>query len=115
MMMQPVTMTNLEASVSRAASQIAGAIYDDAQGTVLARIHHAMAWNNQGTDGDLTSEDRIALGLLEDVLTGVTADLYDSETAETIREATAEEAIESALARPDGNILVDGRRCYVAL
>lgn len=109
--MSPVTITPIEQQISRAASQIAGAIYDDAPGTVLARIRHAISW----TDGDLTSEDRDALGLLEDVLTGIAADLFDSDTARAIREATADEAIESALARPEGHILVDGRRCYVAL
>jgi hypothetical protein len=113
--MNPVTITTLEQQISRAASQIAGAIYDDASGTVLARIHLATAWTNQGTDGDLTSEDRIALRLLEDAPTGITSDLMDSDTAEKIRDATVEEAIDSALARPEGHILVDGRRCYVEL
>lgn len=109
------TTTTIEQQISAAARQIAGAAYEDATGTVEARIEAAMGHKNLGTDGDLTSEDRSALGLLLDALTGVTADLYDSDTAETIREATAEEAIESALARPEGHILVDGRRCYVAI
>lgn len=43
--------------------------------------------------------------------------LCDYETAETLRPATAEEAIESARAAEDdggrGVIDVDGRRCYV--
>ena len=63
----------------------------------------------------VTLEDRIALKLLLDAITGITSDLIDSETNDTIREATVEEAIESVLARPEGHILVDGRRCYVAL
>ncbi len=40
--------------------------------------------------------------------------LYDSKTATVIRPATREEAIESANAGPEGHILVDGRKCYVA-
>lgn len=109
------TITAIDRMISQAASQIAGAIYDDASGSIEQRIEAAIAHRNLGTDGDLTSEDRLALGLLLDALTGVTSDLYDSDTAETIREATAQEAIESALARPEGHILVDGRRCYVAI
>lgn len=113
--MSPVTITTVEQKVSAAASQIAGAIYDDATGTVSARLHAAYSWTNQGTDGDLTGEDRQALLMLEDVLTGVSSDLMDSDTAEKIRDATEDEAIESALVRPEGHIMVDGRRCYVEL
>ena len=102
------TITELDEKISQAASQIAGACYDDASGTIEQRLTAAI-------DGDLTREDRIALGLLLDALTGVTSDLCDSDTTDTIREATADEAIASALARPEGHILVDGRRCYVSL
>lgn len=107
--------TTIESQVSIAAKQIAGSIFEDADGTLIERLESAIRHRNIGTDGDLTSEDRDALGLLLDVLTGATADLYDSDTANVIREATAEEAIESALARPEGHIAVDGRRCYVSL
>jgi len=42
-------------------------------------------------------------------------DLIDSDTGETIRAATVDEAIESfATDTAEGHILVDGRRCYVA-
>lgn len=41
-------------------------------------------------------------------------DLIDSDTNEPIREATESEAAESVNAGPEGHILVDGRRCYVA-
>lgn len=41
-------------------------------------------------------------------------DLTDSETGETIRKATAEEAIESLTASYEGHIDVDGRDCYVS-
>lgn len=108
-------LEQLEQMVSLAASRIAGAIYDDATGTTEERLEAVIGHKNLGTDGDLTSEDRNALELLRDALTGVTSDLYDSDTADVIREATAEEAVESALAGPEGHILVDGRRCYVSL
>jgi len=41
-------------------------------------------------------------------------DLRDSETNEGLREATEGETAESVLAGPEGHILIDGRRCYVA-
>jgi hypothetical protein len=41
--------------------------------------------------------------------------LCDSETCETLRHATIDEAIESVNAGAEGHILVDGRRCYVEL
>lgn len=105
----------IEHEVSRAAQAIAGAIYDDASGSVKDRIEACIDWCDKGTDGDLTSEDRAALALLLDCLTGITSDLMDSDTAQKIRGATEAEAIESALARPEGHIEVDGRRCYVEL
>lgn len=40
--------------------------------------------------------------------------VYDSETANCLRKATDDEAVESATAGAEGHILVDGRRCYVA-
>lgn len=111
-----ITATNnLTAKISAAASKIAGAIYDDATGTVDQRLEFCIGWKNQGSDGELTSEDRNALGLLLDALTGITSDLYDSDAASVIREATEEEAIKSALAGPEGHILVNSRRCYVSL
>jgi len=41
-------------------------------------------------------------------------DIRDSETNDDLREATADETAESVCAGPEGHILVDGRRCYVA-
>jgi hypothetical protein len=41
--------------------------------------------------------------------------LCDSQTCETLRNATIEEAIESVNAGAEGHVLVDGRRCYVEL
>lgn len=44
-----------------------------------------------------------------------TADLIDSYTADVIRKATVAEMEESLnCGQPEGHILVDGRRCYVA-
>lgn len=40
-------------------------------------------------------------------------DLHDSETSDIVREATAEEAAESANAGPEGHIIACGRKCYV--
>ena len=40
--------------------------------------------------------------------------LCDSENGDTIRRATEAETVESVLAGPEGHIMVDGRRCYVA-
>lgn len=101
--------------IELAARQIAGAGYEEATGSIEERLQAAIEWENMGTDGDLTNEDRIALRLLLDAATGITSDLIDSETGDVIREATVEEAVESALALPTGHITVDGRRCYVAL
>ncbi len=39
--------------------------------------------------------------------------LYDYNTGEMIREATAKELAESIAAGPEGVIEVDGRDCYV--
>lgn len=41
-------------------------------------------------------------------------ELCDSETNEVIRPATEDETVASVLVGPEGHILVDGRRCYVA-
>jgi hypothetical protein len=102
-------LTAEEKKIYTAAVAIAGTIFGDTDGTLEHRLETAIAC------GNLASEDRDALRLLLDAVTGITSDLMDSDTAETIREATVAEAIESAMARPEGHILVDGRRCYVAL
>lgn len=108
-------MIATDTRIAAAAQQIAGAIFGSAAGSLEDRLQAAIAWRNLGTDGDLTSEDRDALRLLLDAHTGITSDLTDSDTAEVIREATVDEAIESALAGPEGHISVYGRRCYVSL
>lgn len=41
------------------------------------------------------------------------ANLCDEQN-DVLREATVEETVDSVLAGPEGWILVDGRRCYVA-
>lgn len=108
-------MTTTSATIAQAARQIAGSIFEDAEGTLEQRLEACVAWKNRGMDCDLSYSDRQKLELLYDVATGITSDLYDSDTAEVIREATDAEAIESALAGPEGHIMVDGRRCYVAV
>jgi hypothetical protein len=40
--------------------------------------------------------------------------LLDSGNNDEIRLASAEEVVKSANAGPEGHILVDGRKCYVA-
>ena len=66
------------------------------------------------------------MAILADVETGITSDLYDSETGDVIREATESEARESVAAGHEGHIVVDWRmdggwlgedfrRCYVSL
>ncbi len=62
-----------------------------------------------------TITDASARELLDAVSRGVVCDLCDSDTADVVRNATTDEAIASALAGPEGHILVDGRRCYVSL
>lgn len=57
--------------IARAASEIAGAAFDDAEGTLAERLRKAMEHKNLGTDGDLTAEDRDALGLLLEALEGM--------------------------------------------
>lgn len=109
------TMTRDEAQIATAATQIAGCIFSDAEGTLTERLEQSIEFENLGSDGDLSSDDRNRLRLLLDAATGITSDLTDSETGDVIREATVAEACESASAGPEGHILVDGRRCYVAL
>lgn len=104
-----------EQQIARVAKIIAGAIFEDAEGTIESRLEQAIAWRNQGTDCDLSSTDRDRLRLLLDAATGITSDLTDSETSEVIREATVAEACASAEAGPEGHTVVDGRRCYVSL
>tara|TARA_R110002110_G_scaffold22933_7_gene88248 strand:- start:448 stop:1590 length:1143 start_codon:yes stop_codon:yes gene_type:complete len=100
--------------IAQAATQVAGAIFEDTAGEHIEdRLQAARKWQNQGADADLTSEDRIALDLLHDAATGITSDLTDAETNDVIRNATIEEACQSAVAI-NGIILVDGRRAYVA-
>ena len=101
--------------IAAAANSIAGSAFSAAAGTLEERLETAIGWRNLGTDGDLTHEDRDALRRLLDAATGITADLMDADTGDRIRLATVAEAVDSALARPEGHILVAGRRCYVQL
>ena len=103
-----------EQLIATTAAVLAGTIFEDADGDTLeANIEHCIGWKNRGTDCELTQSDRAGLRLLLDAATGITSDLCDSETTEVIRAATVAEACASAMAGPEGHILVDGRSCYV--
>ncbi len=54
-------MKRTEQQVAQAATRIAGSIFEDADGTVTDRLDAAIAWENRGTDADLTGADRVAL------------------------------------------------------
>ena len=69
----------------------------------------AAGWDSTQTD-EYSARDAVARLLAETV---GPFDLRDSETNETVREATADETAESVCAGPEVHILVDGRRCYV--
>jgi len=71
----------------------------------------AACWDSTQTD-TYAARDAVARLLHE---TSGPFDLCDSETTEVIRKATADEAAESANAGEEGHILVDGKRCYVAI
>lgn len=71
----------------------------------------AAGWDSTQTDVQ-SSRDAVARLLHE---TAGPFDLRDSETNDDIRDATADEAAESACAGPEGHILVNGRRCYVGV
>lgn len=105
--MSITTTTRQDTMIADAALSIYPALYDGPANTLEGRIATAIL------HGKMTSGDRAALELLVDAATGVTSHLMDSDTAEKIRDATIEEAVQSALARPEGHILVDGRRVYV--
>ena len=70
----------------------------------------AAGWDSTQTDIH-TAREAVARLLHETV---GPFNLRDSETNDDIREATAGEAAESVNAGPEGHILVDGRKCYVA-
>ena len=107
---------NDEQRIARAAMTIAGCIFEDAdQSTLAGKLQHCCAWRNQGTDSDLTQVDREGLRLLLNAAAGIRSNLCDSETGAVIRAATVEEVCESAVAGPEGHIMVDGARCYVEL
>jgi len=70
----------------------------------------ASGWDSTQTE-TYAARDAVARLLHETV--GPFA-ILDSETNEEMREATADEAAESSNAGPEGHIMVDGKRCYVA-
>lgn len=109
------TLTRDEQQIARVATLIAGCIFEEFEGSLADRLEQAIEFENLGSDGDLSNTDRDRLRLLLDAATGITSALTDSETTEFIREATIAEACGSAEAGPEGHILVDGRRRYVAL
>jgi len=61
---------------------------------------------------DTIADARRVLAMRIAAFVGV--DLIDNETNEVIRRAEYEEAAESANAGPEGHIMADGRKCYVA-
>lgn len=107
----------IESLIARTATQIAGAIIEDAEGTLAARIDAAIAWANRGTDCDLSQADRDALELLRGLLAGERYTLCDYDAGDSIRPATVEEVCECAVAMSadggSGVIRVDGRCCHV--
>ena len=107
---------NDEQRIAQAAMTIAGCIFEDCRVTALVgKLLHCCQWQNQGTDDDLTQADRDGLRLLLDAAAGIRSNLCDSETGAVIRAATVEEVCESAVAGPEGHIMVDGLQCYVQL
>ena len=113
---QRVKTMNDEQRIAQAAMTIAGCIFEDCdEPTLVAKLRHCCQWRNQGTDDDLTQADRDGLRLLLDAAAGIRSNLCDSETGAVIRAATVEEVCESAVAGPEGHIMVDGLQCYVQL
>jgi len=107
---------NDEQRIAQAAMAIAGCIFEDAdRSTLVAKLQHCCAWQNQGTDDDLTQADRDGLRLLLDAAAGISSSLCNSETGAVIRTPTVEEVCESVLAGPEGHIIVGGVQCYVEL
>ena len=105
-----------EQRIAQAAMTIAGSIFEDCdQPALVDKLRHCCSWRNQGTDDDLTHSDREGLRLLLDAARGFCCNLCDSETGVVIRAATVEEVCESAVAGPEGHIMVDGVQCYVEL
>jgi len=113
---QGVKTMNDEQRIAQAAMTIAGCIFEDChQSALRAKLIHCCTWRNQGTDSDLTQVDREGLRLLLNAVAGIRSSLCDSETGAVIRAATVEEVCESAVAGPEGHIMVDGVQCYVEL
>ena len=107
---------NDEQRIAQAAMTIAGCIFEDAdRSTLVAKLQHCCAWQNQGTDDDLTQADRDGLRLLLDAAAGISSSLCNSETGAVIRTPTVEEVCESVVASIEGHIMVDGVQCYVEL
>ena len=105
-----------EQRIAQAATAIAGTIFTDCDGATLqAKLIYCIAWRDQGTDGDMTQADRDGLWLLLDAAINISSKLCNSETNEVIRPAVVEEVCESAVAGPEGHIMVDGVQCYVEL
>ena len=107
---------NDEQRIAQAAMTIAGCIFEDCdQPTLAGKLRHCCEWRNQGTGSDLTRSDRDGLRLLIDAATGISSNLCNSETGAVIRTPTVEEVCESAVAGPEGHIMVDGVQCYCEL
>ena len=107
---------NDEQRIAQAAMTIAGCIFEDAeQSTLVAKLQHCCKWRNEGADNDLTQADRDGLRLLLDAAAGISSSLCNSETGAVIRTPTVEEVCESAVAGPEGHIMVNGVQCYCEL
>jgi len=107
---------NDEQRIAQAAMTIAGCIFEDCdQPTLVTKLRHCCEWRNQGTDDDLTQEDREGLRLLLYAAIDLNCNLCNSETGAVIRTATVEEVCESAVAGLGGHIMVDDVQCYVEL
>lgn len=112
------TLTETEKMISIAASKIAGACYDDAEGTLAERLATVRDIANLGSDGDLTQADRDAIDTLIGLLEGETFTLCDYATGDRLRPATDDEVCRCAVAQASDNgagaFAVDGQTCYVA-
>jgi hypothetical protein len=53
-------MTATQTIESRAQA-IAGCIFEEAEGTLVERLQECIDWQNLGTDGDLSDDDRAQL------------------------------------------------------
>ena len=115
--MTNATLTATEKMITTAASQIAGACYDDAEGTLAERLQSVHQMADLGSDGDLTQADRDAIATLIGLLDGEKFTLCDYRSGDQLRTATADEVCRCAVAQANdcgvGAFDADGRTCHV--